>query len=172
MTNKLQPHEEHQAQAPATVKCAVLTVSDSRSPETDYGGRTVAYMLAQKGHAVVRRWIVPDDVGQIDEAIVDAMRDPDVDAMITTGGTGIAKRDVTYETVARRLTKRLDGFGEIFRYLSFKEIGTSAIMSRAIAGVAAGKVIIALPGSPAACELAMEKIVLPELAHMVQQAKK
>lgn len=172
MTNKASPHEEHKALAPTTVRCAVLTISDSRSPETDYGGRAVAYMLVQKGHAVVRRWIVPDEAAQIDAALLDVVRDAEVDALITTGGTGIARRDVTYETVARRLTKVIDGFGELFRYLSYKEIGSAAMMSRAIAGIAAGKIIIALPGSPAACELAMEKLVLPELTHLVQQARK
>src|SRR5688572_13559023 len=172
MSHKLSTHQEHKLVAPAQVRCAVVTISDTRSPETDYGGRTVAYQLAQKGHLVVRRWIVPDDRGEIDTAITDAANDADVEALITTGGTGISRRDVTYEVVAKRLTKTLDGFGEIFRYLSYKEIGSSAILSRAIAGVVNSLVVIALPGSPAACELAMEKLVLPELAHMVSQARK
>jgi len=172
MSHKVHPHEEHKTHAPSSVRCAVLTVSDSRSPETDYGGRTIAYQLVHGGHQVVRRWIVPDDPGRIDEAILDVVKDDEVDALIMTGGTGIARRDVTFEVVRRRLGKVMDGFGEIFRYLSYKEIGPSAVLSRAIAGVAGGKVVIALPGSPGACELAMQKLILPELAHMIQQVRK
>src|SRR5262245_28843733 len=108
MSHKLSPQEEHKSQAPRQVRCAVLTISDSRSPETDYGGRTVAYLLAHHGYAVVFRWIVPDEAPQIDKAIGDVVRDPEVDALVMTGGTGIAKRDVTYEVVSKRLEKRID----------------------------------------------------------------
>jgi molybdenum cofactor biosynthesis protein B len=166
------PPEAHKALAPARVRCAVVTVSDTRTPEDDEGGATIARALEAAGHAVPRRAIVKDDVPAIRAALEEALADPGVDAAITTGGTGIARRDSTYEVVSALLEKRLDGFGEIFRWLSYQEVGAAAILSRAVAGAARGKVVAALPGSPAACRLAMEKLLVPELAHMVQQVRK
>ena len=161
---------EHRAQSPSRVTCVVITVSDTRTIETDTGGRTLVEALAGQGHTVATRVIVRDDEDAIRAAITSALDAADVHAVITTGGTGISRRDVTYEVVTSLMSKRLDGFGEIFRMLSYQEIGASAVMSRACAGVAAGKVLIALPGSPAAVRLAMEKLVVPELPHMVREA--
>lgn len=166
------PHEEHRQLAPRIVQCAVVTVSDTRTPETDYGGRTVAYTLVDAGHRVVRRWIVRDEPAEIQDALVEAIADGEIEAVIFTGGTGIAKRDVTYEVVKAALEKTIDGFGEIFRYLSYKEIGPSAMLSRAIAGVAGGKLVVSLPGSMDACHLAMQKLLIPEIGHVVQQLRK
>jgi molybdenum cofactor biosynthesis protein B len=166
------PHEEHKQLGPKAVKCAVVTVSDTRTPETDYGGRTVAYTLADSGHRVTRRWIVRDDPAEIQDALNEAFEDDEIEAVLFTGGTGIARRDVTYEVVAAALEKTIEGFGELFRYLSYKHIGPAAMLSRAIAGVARGKLIAALPGSQDACSLAMEKLLVPELGHIIQQLKK
>jgi molybdenum cofactor biosynthesis protein B len=166
------PHEEHRKVAPRVVQCAVVTVSDTRTPETDYGGRTVAYTLVDAGHRVVRRWIVRDEPDEIRDALAEGIDDKEIEAIFFTGGTGIAKRDVTYEVVEAALEKTIPGFGELFRYLSFKEIGPSAMMSRAIAGTAGGKLIVSLPGSMDACHLAMQKLLIPEIGHMVQQLKK
>ncbi len=166
------PPAEHQALAPARVRCAVITVSDTRTVETDEGGRTIASALEAGGHDVTRRAIVRDDVHAIRAALEGALEDASIDAAIATGGTGIARRDSTYEVVAALLEKRLDGFGELFRWLSYQEIGPAAMLSRAVAGAARGKVLAALPGSPSACRLAMEKLLVPELPHMVQQVRK
>lgn len=162
---------EHRAQAPARVGCAVLTVSDTRTPETDASGRAIADLLSGAGHRVAARAIVRDEPAEIDAALDRWLASPDVEAILTTGGTGISRRDSTIEVVERRLEKRLDGFGELFRMLSYHDIGAAAMMSRACAGLLGGRIVIALPGSEAAVRLAMTRLVVPELAHMVQQAR-
>lgn len=154
------------------VRCAVLTVSDTRTVETDTGGRAVASLLTSAGHRVVDATIGKDDAVQV-RGLVSAWLDrDDVDVVITTGGTGITSRDTTYEAIDGLIEKRLDGFGELFRMLSYEQVGAAAMMSRATAGLARRRIIIALPGSEAAVRLAMDKLVVPELAHMVQQAQK
>jgi molybdenum cofactor biosynthesis protein B len=163
---------EHKAGAPRTFHCAVITVSDTRTEATDTGGRAIAELLASAGHLVVARTILKDDPELVRGTIERQLANPDVQVIITTGGTGISSRDSTYEAVASMLQKRLDGFGELFRMLSYQEIGAAAMMSRASAGLVAGRIVIALPGSEAAVRLAMEKLVLPELGHLVQQASK
>ena len=163
---------DHRAKAPASVRCAVITVSDTRTDLTDTSGRAIADLLAAHGHAIVHRAIVPDD-GQCIGAILDEMLTrEDVDAVLTTGGTGISARDGTYEVVSARLEKRLDGFGELFRMLSYTEVGPAAMLSRASAGLARGRIVVAMPGSEAAVGLAMHKLLLPELAHMVREARR
>ena len=163
---------EHKQQAPRVVRCAVLTVSDTRTVDTDTGGRAVASLLVAAGHQVVDARIVKDDAAQV-RGLVHAWLDrDDVDVVITTGGTGITSRDTTYEAIDGLIEKRLDGFGELFRMLSYKQVGAAAMMSRATAGLARRRIIIALPGSEAAVRLAMDSLVVPELAHMVQQAQK
>ncbi len=152
------------------MQCAVLTVSDTRTLETDRGGSLIVEMLRSAGHEVVRRGIVPDEPDQVRAWVQEALEDPSVQAVLTTGGTGIAPRDRTYEVVSQLLDKRLDGFGELFRMLSYQEVGAAAMLSRAIGGVARGKILLAMPGSPAAVRLAMEKLVLPELGHLVWEA--
>jgi molybdopterin adenylyltransferase len=163
---------EHKALAPRSVQCFIITVSDTRTEATDTSGRTIAELLLAAGHGVEGRTIVKDDAELVRDAIVRQLANPDVQAVITTGGTGITSRDSTYEAVSSMLQKRLDGFGELFRMLSYQQMGSAAIMSRACAGLSSGRIIIALPGSEAAVRLAMERLIVPELAHMVQQARK
>jgi len=161
---------DHKAQAPRTVRCFIVTVSDTRTDETDASGRAIADLLTAAGHHVAGRTIVRDDPDLVRGTIERQLASPDVHAIITTGGTGITSRDSTYEAVSGMLQKRLDGFGELFRMLSYQQIGSAAIMSRACAGLAAGRIVVCLPGSEAAVRLAMEKLVIPELGHLVQQA--
>jgi molybdenum cofactor biosynthesis protein B len=163
---------EHKARAPRSVRCFILTISDTRTEETDASGRAIAELLAGAGHQVAGRTIVKDDPDLVRGAIERQLAAPDVHAIITTGGTGITSRDNTYEAVSALLQKRLDGFGELFRVLSYQQIGPAAIMSRACAGLTAGRIVVCLPGSEAAVRLAMEKLLIPELGHLVQQASK
>jgi molybdopterin adenylyltransferase len=163
---------EHKAQAPRTVRCFVLTVSDTRTAETDTSGRAIAQLLVAAGHDVVGSAIVKDDHALVRGAIERQLADTAVQAIIATGGTGITSRDSTYEAIAGLLQKRLDGFGELFRMLSYEQIGAAAMMSRACAGLAAGRIIVSLPGSEAAVRLAMERLIIPELGHLVQQANR
>ncbi len=167
----MQPATEHKAQGPRSVRCAIVTVSDTRTDATDTSGRAIAALLTAAGHTVVTRVIVKDDAAQV-KGVVERQIISDVDAIITTGGTGITSRDNTFEAIDGLLEKRLDGFGELFRMLSYQDIGAAAMMSRATAGLSAGKILIALPGSEGAVRLALEKLVIPELGHLVQQARK
>lgn len=160
---------EHKAQGPASVRVAVLTVSDTRTEHTDTSGRAIRQLLAEAGHQVVAAAIVRDDPTAV-AAFVNAQLAGEAQVVITTGGTGITSRDSTYEAIDALLEKRLDGFGELFRMLSFHEIGAAAMMSRATAGLARGRVVIALPGSEGAVRLALSRLVIPELTHLVQQA--
>jgi molybdenum cofactor biosynthesis protein B len=163
---------EHKQQAPDSIRCFVLTVSDTRTESSDSSGNAIATLLAGAGYTVSGRAIVRDDAEIVKMAIERQIASGDCDVVISTGGTGITSRDNTFEAVDALLQKRLDGFGELFRMLSYQEIGSAAMMSRTVAGLSAGRVIIALPGSQAAARLAMEKLVLPELGHLVQQARK
>ena len=163
---------KHRESAPDSVRVAVLTISDTRTPETDTGGDVAEELLVGAGQEVVERRIVRDEASGIRNSLVDLLARSDVDAVVTTGGTGISGRDTTYEVVERMLEKRLDGFGEIFRMLSYEEIGSAAIMSRALAGSVGGKFIASLPGSRNAVRLAVEKLLVPELAHIVFELRK
>ena len=163
-------HEEHRAASPARVGVYVLTVSDTRTPSTDTGGAAVAALLEAAGHVVVARDIVRDEPADVRAKIFEQLDNPATQAIITTGGTGISSRDATFEAIAALLEKRLDGFGELFRMLSYQEIGPAAMLSRACAGMARRKIVIALPGSEQAVRLAMTKLVLPELGHLVREA--
>ena len=160
------PVAEHKAHAPARVRCVVCTVSDSKTPETDTSGRLIRELLAGAGHEVVSHHLVRDEPSQVHAVIHQACTHPGVQAVIFTGGTGIAPRDQTFEAIDTLLEKRLPGFGELFRLLSYEEIGAAAMLSRAQAGVRAGRAIFSLPGSPAACRLGVERLILPELSHM------
>ena len=164
--------ERHRESAPETVRVAVLTISDTRTRETDTGGDTAEQILRQAGQEIVARQIVRDEASGIRANLVDLLANPEVDAVITTGGTGISGRDTTYEVVERMIEKRLDGFGEIFRMLSYEEIGAAAIMSRAIAGAVGTKLVASLPGSRNAVRLAVEKLLVPELSHIVFELRK
>ena len=163
---------EHKQHAPGSVRCVVITVSDTRTSDTDTSGRAIVDLLIRAGHTVVGRSVVKDEPSDIRTAIERQLASFEVDVIITTGGTGITSRDTTFETVDALLEKRLDGFGELFRMLSYQEIGAAAMMSRATAGLSAGHILVALPGSEAAVRLAMERLLLPELGHLVQQASK
>jgi molybdenum cofactor biosynthesis protein B len=162
----------HKGSAPKTVRVAILTISDTRTRETDTGGDTAEQLLREAGQEIVARQIVRDEVTGIRANLIDLLANPDVDAVITTGGTGISGRDTTYEVVDRMIEKKLDGFGEIFRLLSYEEIGAAAIMSRAVAGAVGTRFIASLPGSRNAVKLAVEKILAPELAHIVFELRK
>jgi molybdenum cofactor biosynthesis protein B len=161
---------EHKATSPKSVGCYVVTVSDTRTEETDTGGRAIVELLTAGGHRVVGRALVRDDPEQLRDAIGRQLANPDVQVIITTGGTGITSRDCTFEAVNSMLWKRLDGFGELFRMLSYEQIGSGAMMSRALAGIVAGRIIVSLPGSEGAVRLALEKLLVPELGHLVREA--
>jgi molybdopterin adenylyltransferase len=161
---------DHRKTAVTSVRCAVLTVSDTRAPETDVSGRTIVELLEAAGHAVAKRQILRDDPKDVHDAVLGQVGG--VDAIITTGGTGITSRDSTYEAIVELLDKRLDGFGELFRSLSYEEIGSAAMLSRACAGVARGTIIFMLPGSENAVRLAMTRLILPELGHLVGELRR
>jgi molybdopterin adenylyltransferase len=163
---------EHKAHAPASVGCFVLTVSDSRTADTDTSGRAIRALLEQAGHTVTAHAIVKDEPSQVTDAVRAQLANDQVRVIITTGGTGISSRDGTFEAVSALLDKRLDGFGELFRMLSFPEIGSAAMMSRATAGTVGRKAIFVLPGSENAVRVAMTRLIVPELGHVIQQLNK
>jgi molybdenum cofactor biosynthesis protein B len=169
MTGPSHPHREA---AKRVVPSWIITVSDTRTPETDTGGQLVASWLERGGHPVVGREIVRDDRGAIGAALDAALARAGVAAVLLTGGTGVAPRDVTPEAIGPRLERVVPGFGELFRALSYQQIGSAALLSRALGGIASGRVVLALPGSRAAIDLAMEKLVLPELGHLAAEAVK
>jgi molybdenum cofactor biosynthesis protein B len=158
-------HQEASAGLP--VACAVVTVSDTRTPDTDVSGGFIRDALERSGHRVFWYGIVQDEPADIGALLGRLAGDEQCHAIIFNGGTGISKRDTTFDVVARFLDKTLPGFGELFRYLSYGQVGSGAIMSRATAGVAGNTVVFSIPGSPNAVELAMEKLILPELSHLV-----
>jgi molybdenum cofactor biosynthesis protein B len=158
------PHDHHHQQVRKNLRVGVITASDTRAPASDKSGAIIREMLTQAGHRVVYYEVIPDDPARITGTIRAQLGG--LDALIITGGTGVAARDSTIEAVRPMLDKELEGFGEIFRMLSYQEIGSRAMLSRALAGVCGGKFIAALPGSTAACRLAMEKLVIPEIGHI------
>lgn len=163
---------QHRCDSPKSVRCAVITVSDTRTLETDKGGKLVADLLTAGGHQVTGRQIVKDDPMEIGP-LVHKLADPaEVDAILITGGTGIAARDQTFETVSGLLSKTMPGYGELFRMLSYDQIGPAAMLSRAVGGVRDRVVILTMPGSMAAVELAMNKLIVPEIGHLVFEARK
>ena len=160
---------EHKEKGKKSIRCFVITVSDTRDETSDTSGQAIKQFLTDEGHQTTGYRIVKDEPLDIKALLEQALAQSDVDAVIVNGGTGISPRDGTFEVVDRFLEKKLDGFGELFRYLSYLDIGSAAIMSRAAAGTARGKVLISLPGSKGAVTLAMEKLILPEIRHMVSQ---
>ena len=164
--------QEHKAHGPASVSCFVLTVSDTRTADTDSSGRAIRDLLTAAGHTVSGSAIVRDDPFAVRQQVIEQCGHDATQAIITTGGTGITSRDGTFEAVTGLMDKRLDGFGELFRMLSFQEIGPAAMMSRATAGTVLGKVVFVLPGSEGAVRLAMTRLIVPELTHAVQQVRK
>jgi molybdenum cofactor biosynthesis protein B len=162
--------EDHRKTAVAAVRCAVLTISDTRKVESDASGRTIVELLEAAGHAVAKRQILRDEPKDVHEAVIGQLGG--VDVIITTGGTGITSRDSTYEAVVELFEKQLDGFGELFRVLSYQEVGSAAMLSRACAGVSRGTAIFLLPGSENAVRLAMTKLILPEIGHVVRELRR
>ena len=164
------PARRHRVEGPKSVTVAVVTVSDTRTPETDENGRVIRESLVKKGHKVVRHAICLDEPTKINKEL-NASLATGCDVIIFNGGTGIAPRDVTVETVGLRLEKRIDGFGELFRHLSYKKIGSAAMLSRAVAGTCQSTIVFCLPGSPNATKLAVDYLILPELSHIVGLVK-
>lgn len=162
-------YREHKKGSPQSVNCAVLIISDSRTEQTDESGKFLKQALSQNGHQVIAYAILKNDSEAIERKIRELLSQDELQVIITSGGTGISHRDVTVETVSSIMEKKLDGFGELFRSLSYQEIGTASIMSRAVAGVIGGKIIICIPGSLGAAKLAIDKIILPEIGHMVRE---
>lgn len=163
---------EHKARAPRSVGCFVLTVSDTKTPETDTSGGLLRDLLTAGGHRVVGASIVRDEPAEVAGVVRQACADPAVQAVILTGGTGITARDATFEAVEALLDKKLPGFGELFRMLSYQEIGPAAMLSRAQMGIHARRIVVSLPGSPNACRLALEKLLVPELPHLVREVSR
>jgi molybdenum cofactor biosynthesis protein B len=164
--------DEHRAEAPPAVRCFVLTVSDTRTVQNDTSGLAIRDLIVTAGHQVAGSAIVRDEPAQVIQAVRQQIANADVQVVITTGGTGISSRDGTYEAIDTLIEKRLDGFGELFRMLSFQEIGAAAMMSRAIAGTVQRKAVFVLPGSEHAVRLAMKRLIIPELGHVLQQLSK
>ena len=165
-------HHEHKDHAPGSIGCMVITCSDTRTPDTDTSGQLIRKLLEERAHSIVGYHVAKDDPAQIQLWIARGAVNDAVQAIIINGGTGISRRDSTFEAVDEMLEKRLDGFGEIFRYLTYQDIGSPAIMSRATAGVIKGRILFSIPGSENAVRLAMEKLILPELGHLVKELTK
>jgi molybdopterin adenylyltransferase len=165
--------QEHKQAAPSQVRCKVITVSDTRTPDTDKSGKLMMEMLEAAGHKIVDYVIVKDEAEPIKSEVLKGCSNPEVDVVLTNGGTGIAKRDVTIETVQSIFEKEIPGFGEIFRMLSYQEdIGSAALLSRAAAGVVNDRAVFSTPGSTGAVRLAMEKLIIPEIGHVVRELTK
>jgi molybdopterin adenylyltransferase len=165
-------YEEHKHLSPQKVNCAVLIVSDSRTEKTDESGKLLVESLKGAGHEVISFSLLKNNAQAILGKISELTCSPATQVIITSGGTGASKMDLTIETLLPLFDKKLDGFGELFRYLTYQEIGTGSILSRATAGVVSGKIVICLPGSLKAVKLALEKIILPEIGHLVRESSR
>lgn len=159
----------HRESAPSSVICGILTASDTRTPQDDESGKVIRSLLEGAGHEIRFHRVVRDEPSSIRAAVAEAEADPVLRALIVNGGTGIARRDHTYEALEGLVERPLPGFGELFRMLSYREVGTAAMLSRAMAGVRGRRVLFSLPGSTAAVRLALEELILPELGHLVGQ---
>ncbi|MED3549314.1 MogA/MoaB family molybdenum cofactor biosynthesis protein [Cytobacillus praedii] len=165
--------QEHKMEAPKQVACKVITVSDTRDKVTDKSGKLMIDLLEEAGHQVHSYCIVKDEAEELRTEVLKGCNDPEIDIVLTNGGTGIALRDITIETVKALFDKEITGFGELFRMLSYQEdIGSAAILSRAVAGTIKDKAVFSTPGSSGAVKLAMNKLILPELGHVVRELKK
>lgn len=164
--------QQHKAQAPRSITCFVLTISDSKTAETDTSGALIRELLVAAGHTVAGSAIVRDEPTDVQRVIQQAAAGSAVQAIILTGGTGITSRDSTFEAVEALLEKRLPGFGELFRVLSYQDIGAAAMLSRAQMGIYRRRIVVSLPGSPNACRLALEKLLIPELGHLVREVSR
>jgi molybdenum cofactor biosynthesis protein B len=160
-----QQHKEIAAQQAEVVNLAIVTVSDTRTPETDANGHYLKEQITADGHYVVAHYIVKDEAAEV-EAVLETLVNSEARLILFNGGTGIAPRDRTYDVLSRKLEKTMSGFGELFRMLSYEQVGSAAMLSRATAGVYKNKLIISTPGSPAAVQLAWEKLIAPEIQHL------
>ena len=165
-------YDEHKQHAQKQASCLIITISDTRTEATDASGKLMAELLEQNGHRVARKAIVPDEPEMIAALLREGIASDNVQAILCNGGTGISARDRSYEAVEAVLDKRLDGFGELFRLLSYQEIGSATMMSRAVGGIAGNTAIFSVPGSKAAVELAMTRLILPELGHILWELSK
>ena len=165
-------HVQHKAGSHQSIGCLVLTCSDTRTPETDTSGALIQQLLREHGHRVEDYHIVKDEPSDVHRLLTQIPQNDSVEAVIINGGTGISRRDSTFEAIDGLIEKRLDGFGELFRYLSYKDIGSPAMLSRATAGLYQGKVVFSIPGSKGAVKLAMEQLILPEIGHIVGEMRK
>ena len=166
-------YQEHQTSAKSiTARCAIVTLSDTRTVETDTAGKRINDLLVADGHAVIDRRVIRDDADGLKKLLDEFLARADIDAIVTTGGTGISRRDQAIDVIESVIELPLPGFGELFRMLSWQQVGSGALLSRATAGIANNKPIFALPGSPAAVDLAMTKLILPELKHLLGQLGK
>jgi molybdenum cofactor biosynthesis protein B len=165
-------YHDHKHAAPKKVNCAVVIISGSRTEQNDESGKLIMQTLKDNGHQVTSYDILRNDADSIRKRLDELLDDGGPQVIITSGGTGASRMDLTIETISPVLDKKLDGFGELFRFLTYQEIGTGSILSRAMAGVARGKVIICLPGSTVAVRLAVEQIILPEIGHLVGEASR
>lgn len=163
---------EHKAKGPSSITCAVITCSDTRNPETDTSGQMIQESLRAAGHTIGAYQVVKDEPDTVRALIHRLAQEGQVSAIILNGGTGISRRDTTFEAVDGLLEKRLDGFGELFRFLSYQDIGSAAMLSRSTAGLFRGMIIFSVPGSRGAVTLAMERLILPELPHIVGELSK
>src|SRR4051812_4329572 len=153
-------------------RCAIITLSDTRTESTGKSGARIKALLAEQTHLVAHYALIPDDPIRLDQLLTDLLSRADIDVILTNGGTGISRRDQTIGVLEKRITQPLPGFGELFRMLSFEQIGSGAMLSRAIGGIANGKLIFAMPGSTKAVELAMIKLILPEIRHVLMELRK
>ena len=174
----METSEKHKEQAPKSLSFAVVTISTSRHqdceegrPVTDESGDLIVEKLQSHGHIVAERRVIPDDEVYIGNTVRQILKYPSIDVVITTGGTGITPSDVTIEALRPLIQKEMPGFGELFRVLTYQTIGSAAVMSRAIAGIVGGKAVLCLPGSPNAVELCLEKLILPEIGHIILHAR-
>ena len=163
---------EHKASAPTSASCFVLTVSDTKTEATDTSGALIRDLLTDAGHHVTASAIVRDEPAEVTRIVRDACSNPAVQVVILTGGTGITSRDSTFEAIEALMDKRLPGFGELFRMLSYAEVGAAAMLSRAQMGICARRIVVSLPGSPNACRLALDKLIIPELPHLLREVSR
>jgi molybdopterin adenylyltransferase len=166
-------YDQHaKAAAELSARCAVVTLSDTRTEATDSSGKMVCDLLKAGGHSIVHYGVVTDDALPFERLLKSLVGREDVDVILSSGGTGVSRRDLASDVVERVIERRLEGFGELFRMLSYQEIGSGAMMSRAVGGVAGGKLVFAMPGSTGAVELAMTKLILPEIRHLINELRK
>jgi molybdopterin adenylyltransferase len=164
--------QHHRASEQIVARCAVVSLSDTRTEETDTSGRTIRDLLTSEGHQIAHYQILRDEPAELEKLLLDLLSRESIDAILTNGGTGISRRDQTISVVSRVMEHPLPGFGELFRMLSWEQIGSGAILSRAVGGISKGKIIFAMPGSTKAVELAMTRLILPELKHLVFELRK